>query len=399
MERNDRPVPAAAQTAPEASKSLPYLPFARPALDEETIAAVADVLRSGWITTGPRTAEFESALSRYFGGRIVKTFTSATAALEVALLAAGIGPGDEVITTAMTFAASANVILRVGARPVFVDAELGSRNIDLRAAEAAITSRTRAIMPVHFAGRPVDMDALYALARKHGLRVIEDAAHAMGATWRGQRIGSFGDLVAFSFHPNKNMTTVEGGALVMSDQGEAAKADLHRFHGIFRDSEGGVDVELPGGKYNFSDVYAVIGLAQLARLEAFNARRRELAASYGEALQGTRELLLPEPGIEGHCWHIYTPLLALDQLRISRAQFVQRMHERGIGVGIHYPALTRLKLYDHPGYAPHPCPNAERIGRQTVTLPLFPGMKNADVERVCTALRAVLAEAGRDPAA
>ena len=208
---------------------MSYLPFARPSLDEQTIEAVAQVLRSGWLTTGPRTAEFEAALSQYFGGRKVKTYTSATAALEVALQIAGIGPGDEVITTAMSFAATANVILRVGAQPVFVDVELRSRNIDFDQVEAAITSRTRAIMPVHFAGRPVDMNRLYALAKRHQLRVIEDAAHAMGATWEGRRIGSIGDLVVFSFHPNKNITTIEGGALLMSQEAEAKLVEKLKF--------------------------------------------------------------------------------------------------------------------------------------------------------------------------
>ena len=370
-----------------------YLPFARPLLDEETIAAVAEVLRSGWITTGPRTAQFESALSSYFGGRTVKTFTSATTALEVALRIAGVGAGDEVITTAMSFAATANVILRVGAKPVFVDAELGSRNIDLEQVASAITSRTRAIMPVHFAGRPVNMDTLYVLAKQHRLRVIEDAAHAMGASWRGRRIGSIGDLVVFSFHPNKNMTTIEGGALVLNDPEEARQADLHRFHGIRRDAEGGLDVEIAGGKANFSDISAVIGLAQLARLESFNARRRELAHLYLGQLQTDPPMLLPQPGDEGHCWHIFTPLLPLERSTLTRAEFIRGMHERGIGVGVHYPAIHELSLYRDLGYRKGAHPNAERIGRETVTLPLFPSMADADVARVCSAAREVLLQA------
>jgi dTDP-4-amino-4,6-dideoxygalactose transaminase len=373
--------------------ALPYLPFARPALDDDTIAAVVRVLKSGWITSGPRTADFEAALSRYFAGRIVKTFTSATAALEVALHIARIGPGDEVITTAMSFAATANVILRVGARPVFVDAELGSRNMDFDRVEAAITARTRAIMPVHFAGRPVDMDRLYAIARRRGLRVIEDAAHAMGASWGGKRIGAIGDLVVFSFHPNKNMTTIEGGALVLDDPDEARNADLHRFHGIRRTAEGEIDIEMPGGKYNFSDVSAVIGLGQLAQLDAFNARRRELAAHYFAHLDAELGMLLPELSADGHAWHIFTPLLPLERMSITRAEFIRRMHQRGIGVGVHYPAIHELSLYRDLGYGERSYPNAERIGHGTVTLPLFPGMANADVERVCRAAAEVLTEA------
>jgi dTDP-4-amino-4,6-dideoxygalactose transaminase len=379
---------------PAADASVPYLPFARPSMDEETIAAVAEVLRSGWITTGPRTAQFEGALSDYFGGRSVKTFTSATAALEVALLVAGVGAGDEVITTAMSFAATANVILRVGARPVFVDTELATRNIDLGQVEAAITSRTRAIMPVHFAGRPVDMDRLYAIAKAHGLRVIEDAAHAMGASWHGKRIGAIGDLVVFSFHPNKNMTTIEGGALVLDDPAEAQQADLHRFHGIRRTSEGDIDIELAGGKSNFSDVAAAVGLGQLRRLDEFNARRRELAARYFERLEADPPADLPAHAEEGHCWHVFTPLLPLARMTISRAEFIRRMHARGIGVGVHYPAIPQLTLYRRLGYGERAYPNAERIGRETVTVPLFASMSDADVDRVCSAMRAVLGEAG-----
>jgi hypothetical protein len=376
-----------------AAQDEPYLPFARPSLDEDTIQAVADVLRSGWITTGARTREFEAALSEYFGGRIAMTFTSATAALEAALLVAGIGPGDEVITPAMSFAATANVILRVGAEPVFVDVELASRNIDLDQVEAAITSRTRAILPVHFAGRPVDLDRLYEIARRRGLRVIEDAAQAMGSTWRGQRIGARGDLVVFSFHPNKNMTTIEGGALVLDSAEEAKLAELHRFHGIRRTPEGDIDVELAGGKSNLTDVAAAVGLAQLRRLDAFNARRRELAALYFARLNADPQPVLPERDDAGHNWHMFNPLLPLERMTIGRTEFIRRMHERGIGVGVHYPALHQLALYRTLGHARHGHPNAERIGRETVTLPLFPAMADSDVERVCGAVREVLAGA------
>ena len=191
----------------------PLLPFTRPCIDEDTIAAVGEVLRSGWLASGPKVAQLEAELSAYLGGRPVRTETSATAGLEMALLACGIGPGEEVITPALSFVATANVIVRVGARPVFVDVGLDSRNIDLEEAEAAITQRTRAIMPVHFAGLPVDMDRLYDIAARHRLRVIEDAAHAIGSSWHGRRLGSFGDLTVFSFHPNKTLTTIEGGAI------------------------------------------------------------------------------------------------------------------------------------------------------------------------------------------
>ncbi|MCC7080003.1 MAG: DegT/DnrJ/EryC1/StrS aminotransferase family protein [Burkholderiales bacterium] len=377
-----------------ATETQPYLPFARPHIDEATIDAVADVLRSGWITTGARSAQLESELSDFCGGRIVKLFTSATTALEVALNVAGVRAGDEVITTAMSFAATANVILRTGARPVFVDAELATRNIDASRVETAITSRTRAIMPVHFAGRPVDMDTVYAIARKHGLRVIEDAAHALGASWRGSRIGAIGDLVVFSFHPNKNMTTIEGGALVLDHEVEARNVDLQRFHGIRRDAKGDIDVVAAGGKSNLTDVAAAVGSGQLRRLEEFNAHRRDLAERYFEQLVDDGLVETPARADDSHCWHIFTPLLPLERMAIGRADFVRRMHERGIGVGVHYPAIPGLSLYRELGYELEDYPNAARIGSATVTLPLFPAMSRSDVDRVCRALRAVLAEAG-----
>src|SRR5438128_11989704 len=236
------------------------LPFTRPTIDEETIQGVAEVLRSGWLASGPKVAEFEAALSRYLGGRPVRTQTSATASLEMALLACGIGAGDEVITPAMSFVATANVIVRVRARPVFVDVGLDSRNIDLDQVEAAITPRTRAIMPVHFAGLPVDMERLYAIAGRHRLRVIEDAAHAIGSAWRGRRIGSFGDLVVFSFHPNKNITTIEGGAISGGSPEELRAIDLHRWHGLVKSAADQFDTLLAGGKANLSDVAAAVGL-------------------------------------------------------------------------------------------------------------------------------------------
>ncbi|MBV8497483.1 MAG: DegT/DnrJ/EryC1/StrS aminotransferase family protein, partial [Gammaproteobacteria bacterium] len=254
------------------------LPFTRPSIDEETIRAVAEVLRSGWLASGPKVAQLEAELSAWLGGRAVRTQTSATTGLELALLACGIGAGDEVITPALSFVATANVIVRVGARPVFVDVGLDSRNLDLDQVEAAITPRTRAIMPVHFAGLPVDMERLYTIARRHRLRVIEDAAHAIGSAWRGQRIGSFGDLAVFSFHPNKNMTTIEGGAVSGGSPEEVKAIELHRWHGQVKSGVDGCDTLIAGGKCNLSDVAAAVGLGQLRRLEEFNTRRRALVA-------------------------------------------------------------------------------------------------------------------------
>lgn len=372
-----------------------YLPFARPTLDEETIQGVVEVLRSGWLASGPQVQAFEQALSDYLGGRPVRTLTCATAALEVALQVCGIGPGDEVITPALSFAATANVIIRVGAKPVFVDVDLATRNIDLNRVEAAITPKTRAILPVHFAGLAVDMDALYRLAEKHHLRVIEDAAHAIGTKWKGRKIGSFGDIVAFSFHPNKNITTIEGGALSVADPNDAKKIELHRFHGISRDAEGTMDVTLAGGKFNLSDVAARVGIGQLRHLETFNAKRRDLAAHYFRNFRSDPPCLLPARGDEGHSWHMFAPLLPLEELSITRREFIRKMNERGVGVGIHYPVLHNFSLYRKLGYLENDFPNAARIGRETVTLPLFPTMEFADVERVCQAAAEILKDAKR----
>ena len=366
--------------------SEPYLPFARPTIDEAMIGGVAEVLRSKWVASGPNVLAFEKALSEYHGGRPVRVMTSATAALELALRLADIGPGDEVITSSQTFFAAPNMIVRVGATPVFVDCELVSRNIDLAQVEAAITPRTRAIMPTHFPGSLVDMDALYALARRHGLRVIEDAALAIGSRWQGRPVGSFGDLAAFSFHPNKNITSIEGGALVLNDEIEARRVEPMRFHGIVRQPDGTRDVEDAGGKFNLPDVNAVLGLAQLARLEEFLARRRELVARYFSRLRTDPECLLPPPLVDnGASWNMFCVLLPLARLRITRRQFVEAMHARGIGVGISYEAAHLTTLGRRLGYRAGQLPNAERIGRETVTLPLYADMSPGDVDRVCAA--------------
>jgi dTDP-4-amino-4,6-dideoxygalactose transaminase len=369
---------------------MSFLPFTRPSIDEETIAGVAEVLRSGWIASGPQVQAFEAAFSAYLGGRLVRTFTSATGALEVALQVCGIGPGDEVIVPAMTFAATANVVLRVGARPVLVDVDPVTRNIDLERAESAITPRTRAIMPVHFAGLPVNLDDLYDLARRRGVRVVEDAAHAAGARWRGRKIGSVGDLVVFSFHPNKNMTTIEGGAISYGDPALTRPIELHRFHGLDRDGVGNMEVSVAGGKYNLSDVAARVGIGQLQRLDEFNDKRRALAHRYLRQLHCDPPLELPTPGDAGHCWHLFAPLLPLAQLRIGRPEFIELMRGRDVGIGVHYPALHLFALYRKLGYEPGDCPHAARIGQSTVSLPLFPAMTEADVDRVSQATSEVL---------
>ena len=367
-----------------------FLPFTRPAIDEATIAAVGDVLRSGWITSGPKMKEFEAALSRRYGGRPVRVLNSATAALEIALKLCRVGPGDEVITTPMSWVATANVVLSVGARPVFVDAESTTRNIDLDALEKAITPRTRAVIPVDLAGLPVDRDRLNAIAGKHRLRVIEDAAQSQGANWKGREIGSFGDLVSFSFHANKNITTAEGGCLVMNTEEEARLFEKLRLQGVTRHADGGMDVDVLGGKSNLTDLAAVIGLHQLPQLDAFNAKRRELARHYFKCWDRALGCELPPEDFTHSNWHMFQPLLPLARMSISRGEFIERMKKDNIGVGVHYPAMHLFTLYRRMGWKDGDYPAAEHIGRSTVTLPLFPAMSTADVERVCAAVSEIL---------
>lgn len=370
-----------------------FLPFTRPDLDDAAIAAVVNVLRSGWITSGPKVLELEQALCEYLGERPVRLLNHATAGLEIALRACGIGPGDEVITPALSFVATANVIVRVGARPVFVDVDLDTRNLDLDQVEAAITPRTRAIMPVHFAGLAVDMDRTLAIAKKHGLRVIEDAAHAIGTEWRGRRVGSFGDLAVFSFHPNKNMTTIEGGAIVGGSPAEVEAIERLRFHGLKKLAVDSFEVLEASGKANMPDVNACIGLAQLPRLRQFNETRRALAGLYFEQWEGRSPVRLPARGDTGHSWHIFAPLLPVEERKVNRQAFIKAMEKRKIGVGVHYPAIHLFSAYREMGYRDGQFPSAERIGRETVTLPLFPAMSAQDVDRVVRAVEPALSEA------
>jgi dTDP-4-amino-4,6-dideoxygalactose transaminase len=368
-----------------------FLPFARPEIDEATIAGVGEVLRSGWITSGPQVKAFEAALSRLAGGRAVRSFASGTAALEVALRLAGIGPGDEVITTPLSWVATANVVLEVGARPVFVDVDARTRNIDLDAAENAITPATRALLPVDLAGLPVDRDRLYAISVNKKLRVIEDAAQSFGARWRGRLLGTFGDLVAFSFHANKNLTTGEGGALVLPDEKLADLCEKLRLQGVARSGEDGMEVDVLGGKWNLTDIAARIGLGQLPHLETFTQKRRTLARRYFERWDRSLGCELPPEDFEDSNWHMFQVVLPERGREPSlRADFIRRMRDAGIGVGVHYPAMHLFALYRRLGWRAGQFPHAERIGRSIVTLPLFSAMSDDDVTRVCDAAREVL---------
>jgi dTDP-4-amino-4,6-dideoxygalactose transaminase len=375
---------------------LPFLPFSRPTIDEDTIAAVGDVLRSGWITTGPKNQAFEAQLSEYFGGRPVRTFNSGTCTMEIALRIAGIGPGDEVITTPISWPATAAVILSVGATPVFADIDPLTRNIDLDKLEAAITPRTRALLPVYLSGLPVDMDRLYAIAQKHNLRVVEDAAQAFGSEWKGQRIGAFGDFASFSFQVNKNLTTGEGGCLVMNTPEEARLAEKYRLQGVTRSGVDGIDVDVLGGKFNMSDIMATIGLGQMKTIAAVNAHRRRLAeryfAAFGSEFEQQTGAQLPLQAFDTSNWHLFQIILP-DNGPGTRAEFMTRMQkEHNIGTGYHYAPIHLFTLYRERGFREGMFPIAEKIGRLTVTLPMFYAMTEADVERVVAAVKAVLAK-------
>lgn len=379
---------------PSEKPALPYLPLTRPTIDEETIAGVAEVLRSGWITSGPNVKALEAKLCEYCGGRPVRVFNSGTCTMEIALRIAGVGAGHEVITTPLSWVATSNVILEVGARPVFVDIDPVTRNIDLSRVEAAITPATRAIIPVDLAGLPVDRDRLYAIAKQHNLRIVEDAAQSLGSTWNGRRIGATGDFVSVSFHPNKNVTTIEGGCLVMNTEAEAKLAEQYRLQGVVRSGFDGMEVELVGGKFNLTDVAARVGLGQLPRLEEFNAKRRELARAYfelfGSPAARALGLGLPVADFTQSNWHMFQVVLPAQRLALKRADVMAQMHAAGIGTGVHYPAIHLFAVYRRLGWKDGDFPLAEATCRNILTLPLFPTMTRADVERVVTTLTAIL---------
>ena len=372
--------------------NAPFIPFARPVIDEAMIAAVSETLRGRWVASGPQVLAFESALGAYLGGRPARAFTSATGAMEVALEMLGVGPGDEVITPAQSFFASANVIERVGAKAVFIDVDLATRNIDLTQAHAAVTPRTRVLLPVHY-NAPLDPQALADFRARHGVRILEDAALAIGSRAGGRPVGATGDLVSFSFHPNKNLTTIEGGALILDDPAELSRVERLRFHGIARLADGTRDVEAAGGKFNLSDVSARLGLAQLAHLEAWCRAREALARHYFSCLEGDGFLApecLPPRDNPGHSWNMFTVLLPLGAMAVTRKAFMEAMHREGIGTGISYEAIHLTTLFRAKGWQQGQFPVSERIGRETVTLPLYPEMSRGDVERVCETLGRVL---------
>ncbi len=374
------------------------LPFARPDITEAEVEAVAEVLRSGWLATGPRVEEFEAELARSVGAAHAVATTSGTGALHAAYAALGLGPGDEVITTPLTFVATVNMVEAVGARPVFADVDPVTLNLSPQAVEAALSARTAAIVPVHFAGLPVEVDAIHGIATHHNLPVIEDAAHALGARRRGRPVGSLADVTVFSFHPIKNVTSGEGGMLTTDGEEWAKRARTFRFHGITR-ADGDRATPLPydvphlGYKYNMTDIQAAVGLVQLGRLEEMNRKRAELAELYFEMLADVEELQLPARPPEGvvHAWHLFVVRLRPEQATIDRATFRAELRALNIATGVHFPAVHELTYYrERYGLQPQDFPEASRAGRSVVSLPLFPAMTGEDVHDVARAVKRVL---------
>jgi dTDP-4-amino-4,6-dideoxygalactose transaminase len=389
-----RPSPSAKPVRSE------FLVFGRPALEEDEIADVVATLRSGWVGTGPRVGQFEREFAAYVGSKHALALNSCTAALHLSMIAAGVGPGDEVVTTPMTFAATANAIVHTGATPAFVDCDRRTLNIDPQRLEAAITPRTKAIVPVHFAGRPCEMAPILATAERHGLVVIGDAAHAIESTYRGRHVGLLGSAACFSFYVTKNITTVEGGMVTTDDDAWADKIQTYGLHGLSKGAwkrygdEGFVHYQVlfPGFKYNMTDLQASIGLRQLGRIEPYAARRLAIWERYDAAFRDLPlETPAPEEAGTRHARHLYTLLLDVDRLRAGRDRIADELKQEGIGTGIHYISLHLHPYYrDRFGFAPEAFPGARAVSERTLSIPLSARLTGQDVEDVITAVRKVV---------
>jgi len=380
-----------------------FLPFAKPLIAQDAIDDVTRCLESGWLTTGPRTIEFEEVFKNHSGAKYAVSLNSATAGMHGAFSALGLKKEDEVITTPMTFAATVNAIIFAGATPVLADIDPKTLNILPSEIEKKINSRTKALAPVHFAGRPCDMAAIDAIAKKHNLWVIEDAAHALGAVTNGQKIGKAGAKKAavFSFHPTKNITTGEGGMVCTDDESMAEMLSVFRQHGMSKGAwnryaakgKTHYDILLPGLKYNMMDIQAVIGLSQMKRLEGFNKRRAEIVAQYMQAFKDTKGLILPSAVKEGdvHSWHIFSPLIDTDNLKITRDEFMKLMGAQNIGTALHYQAVHLFSYYQQAyGWKQGDYPGAEFVASRIVSLPLFPAMTQEDIDDTILAVKQIL---------
>nr|WP_315445461.1 UDP-4-amino-4-deoxy-L-arabinose aminotransferase [uncultured Pseudomonas sp.] len=377
--------------------SQAFLPFSRPSIGDEEIAAVEQVLRSGWITTGPKNQALEEQFAQYVGSRHAVALSSATGGMHITLLALGIGPGDEVITPSQTWVSTANMISLIGATPVFVDVDRDTLMTDAARIEAAITPRTKAIIPVHYAGAALDLDPLYALADKHGIAVIEDAAHAAGTRYKGRHVGAQGTAI-FSFHAIKNMTCAEGAMFVTDDEALASRVRMLKFHGLGVDAydrlTGGrkpqAQVMEPGFKYNLADINAAIALVQLQRLDAINARRTELAAAYRQKLEGLPVQPLAVPAYaQTHAWHLFILRIDSERCGMDREAFMKGLQDQGIGTGIHFIATHLHTWYRQRDPDLH-LPNTEWNSARLCSIPLFPDMTDQDLDRVVGAIATLM---------
>ena len=377
--------------------SQAFLPFSRPSIGDEEIAAVEQVLRSGWITTGPKNQALEEQFAQYVGCQHAVALSSATGGMHITLLALGIGPGDEVITPSQTWVSTANMISLLGATPVFVDVDRDTLMTDAARIEAAITPRTKAIIPVHYAGAAFDLDPLYALADKHGIAVIEDAAHAAGTRYKGRHVGSQGTAI-FSFHAIKNMTCAEGAMFVTDNEALASRVRMLKFHGLGVDAydrlTGGrkpqAQVMEPGFKYNLADINAAIALVQLERLDAINARRTELAAAYRQKLEGLPVQPLAVPAYaQTHAWHLFILRIDSERCGMDREAFMKGLQDQGIGTGIHFIA-THLHTWYRQRDPDLYLPNTEWNSARLCSIPLFPDMSDQDLDRVVGAIATLM---------
>ena len=376
------------------------IPFFRPSIDEADVSAVAETLRSGWLTSGPNVRELEAELSAYCGAKYVNAVNSCTAAMHLCLAAWGIGPGDEVITTVYTFSATATVIVHCGATPVLVDIREKDFNIDPAAIERAITPRTKAIIPVHFGGEPCAMDQIMAISRRHGLKVMEDAAHSIGTLYRGRHVGSISDAAAFSFYANKNITTGEGGALATNDEELSERVRILTLHGMTKDAwnrfdAGGswrYDIKEFGFKDNLTDLAAALGRTQLTKIERLLDGRARAAARYFENLRDEEHLILPGfDEANRHAWHLFVVRVKNEQSPVQRDDVIRKLAERGIGTSVHYIPLHYHTAYKNLGrWQPGDFPVAERTFEGAISLPIYPDMTTAEVDYVCESLTAIL---------
>jgi len=368
-----------------------YLPYGKQWIGEEDINAVIDVLKGDYLTTGPHIKRFEEAVANYVGARYAVAFSNGTAALHGACYAAGIGKGDEVITTPMTFAASANCILYQGGKVVFADIDHKTYNIDPNEVEKKITDKTKAIIPVDFTGQPVDLDQIYKLAKKHNLIVIEDAAHAIGAEYKGKKVGSLSDMTMFSFHPVKHVTSGEGGMITTNNKEYYEKLLQFRSHGITRDANKlqenhgpwYYEMQFLGYNYRMTDIQAALGSSQLNKLDMFVEKRKEIVAQYNEAFQHIRQITIPFQNPDGESsWHLYMIRLHLDELNASRRTVFEALQKQNIGVNVHYIPVHLLPYYQELGYVKGSLPNAEQLYEEIISLPLFPAMTEKDISDV-----------------